>query len=302
MTKVLLSLCIPTNGVLEWVIPVLESIYNQSVSLEYFEIIITDNGDNLIFNQSMLDYSAKYANLHYRKTNAQGFLNQIEAFNLANGIFLKFVNHRMPLRNGTLQYLVSFAQKYQGEKPIIYFSNGVLKHNTILESNNFDEFVLKLSYYSSWSAGLGIWREHFKEINLNPCYNSLFPHLYLLFFYRKHSKYIVDDTLLFNDLVVDEKLKGKYNLFYAFSVEYPSQLLDLLRKGDITPQTFAQLKKEIGKFLADLYINYIMRKKISSYDLTNYKISLSVFYDISSFKLQVLKRIFVKAFNKIVHY
>ena len=52
-----ISLCIPTNGVSEWVFPVLDSIYNQGVSEELFEVIVTDNGKNMIFREEMLQYA-----------------------------------------------------------------------------------------------------------------------------------------------------------------------------------------------------------------------------------------------------
>jgi hypothetical protein len=107
--------------------------------------------------------------------------------------------------------------------------------------------------------------------------------------------------LLFNILEVNEKFKGKYDLFYAFAVEYPSQILDLFRSGDITIQTFVKLKKDILQFLTDLYIDYVLRKKPNSYDLTSCEDSLSVYYDLLLFKCHVLKRLFIKFLNKIVH-
>ena len=47
----LVSLCLPTNGVTEWVLPVLDSIYDQGVSPELFEVIVTDNGKNEAFRK-----------------------------------------------------------------------------------------------------------------------------------------------------------------------------------------------------------------------------------------------------------
>ena len=43
----LLSLCMPTNGISEWVFPSLDSIYNSSVDESLFEVIVTDNGNNV---------------------------------------------------------------------------------------------------------------------------------------------------------------------------------------------------------------------------------------------------------------
>ena len=44
--NVLISLCMPTNGVIEWVFPVLDSIFGQGVDDNLYEVVVTDNGDN----------------------------------------------------------------------------------------------------------------------------------------------------------------------------------------------------------------------------------------------------------------
>ena len=49
----LLSLCIPTNGVSEWVFPVLDSIYDGNEEGSEFEVIVTDNGNNQDFETKM---------------------------------------------------------------------------------------------------------------------------------------------------------------------------------------------------------------------------------------------------------
>ena len=50
------SLCLPTNGIIEWVFPVLDSIYRQNVDDSLFEVIVTDNGDNEQFRLKMIEY------------------------------------------------------------------------------------------------------------------------------------------------------------------------------------------------------------------------------------------------------
>ena len=56
MNKPLVSLCMPTNGVIDWVFPVLDSIYNQNVDIDLFEVVITDNGNNAEFKKSIKGY------------------------------------------------------------------------------------------------------------------------------------------------------------------------------------------------------------------------------------------------------
>ena len=112
MNEVVLSLCIPTNGISEWVFPVLDSIYGQANNLQKFEVVVTDNGNNSDFYKGMQEYCARYQNLRYEKTKAQGFTNQIDCFKLATGQLIKFVNHRMPLVKGALEDICQYLNKY----------------------------------------------------------------------------------------------------------------------------------------------------------------------------------------------
>ena len=87
----LLSLCIPTNGRAEWVIPLLESIYSQEEDPACFEVIITDNAGNPQL-AAAVDAMA-HPNLKYFPTESAGFTNQIDAFEKCRGIFCKMLNH-----------------------------------------------------------------------------------------------------------------------------------------------------------------------------------------------------------------
>ena len=69
-STIFLSLCIPTNGVTEWVVPVLDSIYREQIAEELFEVVVTDNGENKEFFWKMKEYSDLHQNLIYKKTTA----------------------------------------------------------------------------------------------------------------------------------------------------------------------------------------------------------------------------------------
>ena len=62
-STIFLSLCIPTNGVTEWVVPVLDSIYREQIAEELFEVVVTDNGENKEFFWKMKEYSDLHQNL-----------------------------------------------------------------------------------------------------------------------------------------------------------------------------------------------------------------------------------------------
>ncbi len=276
--NVLLSICIPTNGVIEWVFPVLDSIYSQNVDDLLFEVVVTDNGNNTEFQSKILEYANKYKNLKYIKTNAFEFLNEIESYKLACGKFIKFINHRTMLKDGSLDYFINFVKDNQKEKPIVYFSNGELKLDKVLKLNTFDEYIKNLDIYSSWSTGMAFWKEHFDAMASHDNFNVLFPHTNILFDRKNESQYIIDDTCLLDEIIVTNKPKGKYDLFHAFAVEYVALLLDLYRERYISFKTFNFVRKQNLKFIKELYFDYVFRKKYCSYDISNFNNSIQVFY------------------------
>ena len=93
--------------------------------------------------------------------------------------------------------------------------------------------------------------------------------------------------------------KGKYDVFYAFAVEYPAILCDLRRSGDIITGTFLSVKDENLEFIAFLYFNYVIRKRPCSYDLSSCKESVEVFYDAKQLNAKVRKEIANRFVNKL---
>lgn len=298
--KPLISLCIPTNGVIEWIFPVLESIYSQKIDNNLFEVVVCDNGNNPDFKSKIKEFASNHSNFIYKETSAPLFLSEPETYKLSNGHFIKFINHRTKLINGTLKYFIDFVQKYMNneEKPIIYFTNNLLKQkNKVFEFSNFSDFVENLKIYSSWSTGMGIWKDDFdKLLSENPVFNELFPHTTVLFNERKRKKYIIDNNFLLDEMPQAKKPKGNYDLFYAFGVEYPSILLNLVISGDLDCNAFITLKKEILKFCSSLASDYFVFKLYCSYDLNNFNKSMSVFYN----KVEVYYSIFYISIWKII--
>lgn len=259
-TLIELSICIPTNGVSEWVFPVLDSIYvGQISSLNQFEVIVTDNGGDDDFQKKMSAYQEKYSNLIYKKTTAYQFLNQIEAFKLARGKFIRFLNHRMTVSENFIKDLLDFVAENEKEKPCIYFMNRAQKKKQGIETYyDFDGYVRGLLKYSSWSAGLAMWKSDFEQMNLEKPFNTLFPHTDLLFFVTKRKRYIINHMSYAKELPIGTIKKGAYDLFEAFSIEYPMILIDLARKNLISWETFCVVKKDIEDFLATQYVSFLI--------------------------------------------
>ncbi len=296
----LLSLCIPTYGVSEWVFPVLESIYNQNVDESLYEVVVTDNGHNESFEKDMNELVLKHTNLIYKKTNAFSFSNEIESYKAASGEFIKFINHRTLMLPGSVDYFINFVKSNKDNKPFVYFTTGELKKNKSIELDSFDGFVKELSFLTSWSTGMAFWKDDFESIKDKDTdkFNELFPHTDILFSQRHKEKYIVDDKPLLKEIDIDATKKGKYDLFYAFAVELPYILLKLVRDNDITLATFNHVKDGILDFLSTLYFQFVIRKKPCSYDLSSYKQSISVFFSDKKLKKRVRKLIIGKIFRR----
>lgn len=299
--KPLVSLCIPTNGVVEWVFPVLDSIYSQNVDEGLFEVVITDNGKNKEFKSLMQQYINSHFNLIYAETEALSFLNEIESYKRANGELIKFVNHRTKLVGGTLHRLLETVEQYREVKPIIYFSNGMLNiKKGKNEYDTFDQFVKNLSYWSSCSTGMAMWKEDFDKLPEDvSSFNELFPHTNVLFNERTRGKYIIDNSVIFKELPQGYTPKGRYDLFYAFGIEYLWIICTLLIDGDVSFETFQYVKKENLKFMACLYYDYKLRKKYCSYDLSGLKNVYGVFYTYAELKRSVITIITCKLIKKL---
>ena len=291
MTQPLLSICIPTNGIPELIFPVLDSIFVQTeVPHELYEVVVMDNGNNQSFNRQMIDYATNHNNLIYRQTDAYEFLSETECYKVAKGLFIKFINHRTKLLPGALKYYINFIKQNEKERPAVYFSNGVIKDiKNVAEYESFDKYVRGLSYWSSWSTGMGFWKDDFDKIPQNTEFNTLFPHTTILFHEKHKKKYIIDNTILLYEIPISHANKGKYNLFYAFGVEYIGLICDLYREGAISAETFLKVKKDTLGFIAELYRDFVIKKDKCSYDLSGIDETLNVFYSLKTVKSMARK-------------
>lgn len=299
MAQPLLSLCLPTNGISEWVFPVLDSIFSQNIDDTLYEVIVTDNGNNPDFFEKMQDYAKPHTNLIYKKTNAFLFENQIEALRSASGDFLKFINHRAVLEPGSLKWMIDFIEKYKTEKPVIYLSNGQLELKENVEVNSFDGFVKGIRELASWTTGVGVWKSDFEKIPDDKVYNKISPHSDVLFAERKKEKYVINDYLWCHEIDISHKKKGSYDLYKAFGIEEFSITLSLYLDGDISIETLKAVKKSYEKLLARFYRIFHIFRCPCSYDLKSFNKTTSIFFSPIKIKLRALFGIIPAGIKKI---
>lgn len=302
MKKPLVSLCMPTNGVIDWVFPVLESIYNQNVNNELFEVVITDNGNSAEFKKSIKEYIQTHINIVYAETQALPFVNEIESYKRASGELIKFVNHRTKLVEGTLQQMIDYVESNREIKPITYFSNGVLRLSKDKHAYaSFDEFVKNLSYCSSWSTGMTIWKSDFDKLPEDVSeFNELFPHTNVLFNVRDRGKYVIDNSIIFDEIPQGKKPKGNYDLYYAFGVDYPRIIENLFQDGSITDKSYKHVLDKNLEFVASLYWQYNIKKDYCSYDLNGLENMFGKYYSRADLNKKVAKHIAKGVIKKII--
>lgn len=299
MEHPILSLCLPTNGIIEWVFPVLDSIYSQDVDNSLFEVVVTNNGDNDKFDKMMMNYAGIHSNLIYKKTDAYMFYNQLEALKLASGTYLKFVNHRAAFTKGALKKMIDVIQINKEEKPVIYFGNGVFEEDSY-ELQSFDDFVRTLRRYASWTTGVGIWKEDYDKIPEDVKIDKISPHSCILFSERNKSSYLIENFEFSREVDTDHSKKGTYDLFRAFAVEEITITLNLFIDGNITAKTFKAVKSDYKEFVADLFLTYVIRKKPCSYDLSGFDDAMGIFFTKKEIIARVITLFFQKAANRVV--
>ena len=279
-----ISLCLPTNGISEWVFPVIESIYVQNIDESKFEVIVTNNGNNEEFNLRMIEECAKHVNMVYKKTEAMLFHNQLEALKLANGRYFKFINHRETLIDGSLAKMIEFIEMNTSDKPVIYFANGRMKKD-IITSNSFDGFVYELGKYASWTTGVGIWKSDYLNISNNIKIDNISPHSSILFANRDREKYVINNLCFSQAIESSHQKKGVYDIFKAFSVEEIAVTLNLYIDGDISSRTFNKVKREYKRYTSYLYWRFVIKKEPCSYVLDGFDSAASVFFNKYELKL-----------------
>jgi hypothetical protein len=203
-------------------------------------------------------------------------MNLIEALKMGNGIFLKLHNDYSVFTENALNNMLTWIKQNVDEKPVLFFSNGVLKINSAGVYNSFDSFMCQISYYSGWATLIGIWRNDFdalKDTKLEP----MFPHTSLLFNMPLKHTYIVNDVELFINQPIPQK--GGYNLFEVFGVVFLGMVHEIYREEKISFSTLRHIKRDMFRhFFVPWYAYTKLKKNAYTFVLSGIKNSMNVYY------------------------
>lgn len=270
----ILSLCIPTNGAVEWILPVIESIYSQGYDNNKFEVVITDNGKDSQLPEHIA--TIDYPNLRYRQTTDEGFLNLVTCLKDGKGLFCKMINHRSVMIPGSIAEMVNMVEKYKDTQPIIYCADGNAKVNCdCLECENLDSFILHLSYWCTWSAGIGFWQKDISNIDKIELL-AIMPNISMICDIRQKSRYVIYNKKY--QQMSEDAGKGGYDVFLTFGVTVLDFLSAQRSKGRISIKTFVSVKKDMYGFLSNLYFNEVVMPTKHTFILKNIDESMDVYY------------------------
>lgn len=272
----ILSICIPTYNRLEILRNTIASIYSDldGVNMNDFEVVISDNSKEHTTQPVVEEF--KYENLHYYPTECEGFRNSFFALSYGNGDFLKLNNNYTMFRSGTLKTLIDQLKNLKENKCQVIYTNGLRAKKNVSFYNSFDDYLAGLSYFCSWSAGYGMWREDFERVKNTVEIDKYFPQSSLLFTQNYKQKFAIDDRLLFNDQHVPKK--GGYNIFKVFSIDFLNLIHEAYSKKKISEKTFEKIKSDLlYKYLSVRYFKTVIAR-LDNFEHTDIKKNITVYY------------------------
>lgn len=253
MSHPILSICIPTNNRVDILRKTLNSIFEQNLSTDLFEVCVSDNSRTDETKELIQNEFSHIPNLIYNQSSCEGFLNSIEALRLGQGTLLKLHNDYSMFNENSLEKMVDIASTYADEKPSIFFSMGTLKKiDKLQEYNSFNAFLYSISYWSTWSSAFSVWKTDFDEFELKHIpVDHMFPHTSVLFYFTRKNKYVVDNFSYVTNLEL--KKKGGYNLINNFDNLYLTMVEKLFKEGCIKKTTYKKIESAVIKFSASWY-------------------------------------------------
>lgn len=271
------SVCIPTYDRLDILRRTLESIYANidGVDLSDFEVVVSDNQPNQSARRVVSEFC--YKNIKYCPTTCKGFSNSVNALINGSGQLLKLHNNYVRFKKGALKSLIDDARLFSNDKPVVFFSGGVIFSGKKNEYFSFSDFMERLSYHSSWSAGFCIWKDDF--LRISQCeYNEFFPQTSMLLLMANKKKYIINDMPIFDDQSIPGK--GGYNIFRVFAVEFVALIKDAFLRGDLSERVFLKIKRELLLYYLPTRFFKTVIARIDRFEKDGVKQSVTVNYSI----------------------
>jgi abequosyltransferase len=248
-----LSICIPTYNRAEYLDRTIISIVTQPIFLQtnHIEIVISDNCSVDNTTEIVTKYIVKYGEKikYYRNDTNIGEANVEAVLKLGNGVFLKLNNDTLNHFNNSLNLIIDFLKQNIKGKPELFFSNGLVKKNRKLNHTSINSFIRTTSFYSTWIACFGIWKDDIDKIeNFNTIIKEKLISKVLFELIIKKQSIVIENSKIFK--TDPPANKGGYNYYEVFVANYINILNYYYKKNYISKKVlFLEKVKLFIKFL-----------------------------------------------------
>lgn len=266
----LLSICIPTYNRAETLDQSLAKLFsNPEFDENLIEVIISDNCST----DNTKEVVAKYPFVRYfcNDKNVRDY-NYSIVLGLATGSYIRLFNDTLSFKHGALKMMLNTIKKHSLENcNLFFYSNMFLNKDCIVFTKSKDDFIENVSFYTTWIANFGCWKQDFDQISNKDKY-AKFLFVQVDWCYR-----IVENTkktlIYFEDYfdVALPKNKGGYNVFDTFINKY----LFIIKK-----ENFSIINYEIEKYRLCRYFVYSWLTSLFITDKQKYSFQTSGVYKI----------------------
>jgi hypothetical protein len=237
----------------------------QAGNNEEVEIIIADNVSDDKTQEVVASYTSKYKNVRYfrNETNIGGDNNFLRVLKLGNGKYLKLLNDYVEFKDGCVLKMLEIVKGHCENKEVLFFANGVsyLKKKDFYQTDGLDEFLGVASYWSTWIAAIGFWRDDYNTMmNYYQFKTKSFLQTELLFEnFNLGNKAVTYSRQIYKFNEVQNKKVG-FNFFDTFISSYFNTIIQgLRRESRISGRAY---RKEENRFFSQFVFSWYKKVRI----------------------------------------
>ncbi|MBY0244247.1 MAG: glycosyltransferase family 2 protein [Sphingobacteriaceae bacterium] len=215
----LLSICIPTYNRAEVLDSTLNSLFsNPDFDAEKIEVVVVDNCSTddtkeIVSGYPLVNY---YRNSHHVKD-----VDFTIVLGYATGDYIRLLNDTISFKPGKLKEMLERIEKQKDIGVNLFFCQNIFLHkNCRVDVDNKESYLKEISFYSTWIANFGVWREDYLKIDDKHRYDALlFSQVDWCYRIVSNNKKTI---IYFEDLfdVTTPNKKGGYNIFKTFVEDY----------------------------------------------------------------------------------
>lgn len=270
----LLTIAIPTYNRANYLDETLKSIVSQSVFKETneVEIVVSDNCSDDNTQEVVEKYIKEFGDkiLYFRNKENVRDKNMELALSRGNGLFLKLNNDTLKHHQNALDIINNTIKSNIASKNVLFFLNSNLNKNPSSLCLDLNEFVNRASYYSTWIASFGIWKEDFDALEGFDRYAALqltqTDVLHRII--NNTRKVLVNNDSIFT--TQELKSKGGYDIITVFLENYTCILRESLSKNYITKSTYQrEVKTLLMTFICSTLVNMTVFPKKHTFTSVN---------------------------------